>query len=253
MNNPPHSRRAEMPALQLTGSTTLLPRMQRIAEAYMETHAVRIVVNGGCGTARGYKALLDGTTDIAMASGTAPDDLAAAAAARGLPFRATVVRRDAIVPLVHASNPVDALTLLQLRNVFTGRIADWARLGGPRAPIEVLVGPPTGGVSTSWRQRLLGADDTCTPLARVLGTADRLARMAARPFAITYAPHMAVPPHLKVLRIADTAPGDKVFAPLMLVTLGPWTLPAARFIAYAAAAGDAGDAGAAASAEADRA
>jgi phosphate transport system substrate-binding protein len=230
LNTSPHS-----PALQLTGSTTLLPRMQRIAEAYMETHAVRIVVNGGCGTARGYKALLDGTTDIAMASGTAPDELAAAADARGLPFRATVVRRDAIVPVVHAANPVAALSLQQLRNVFTGRIADWARLGGPRAPIEVLVGPPTGGVSTSWRQRLLGVDDTYTPLARVLGTDERLARMAAHPFAITYAPHVALPRQLKVLRIADH--GAPVYAPLMLVTLGPWTLPAARFIAYAAAAG----------------
>ena len=234
MTTPPHS---PSPALQLTGSTTLLPRMQRVAEAYMDTHAVRIVVNGGCGTARGYKALLDGTTDIAMASGTAPDELAAAADARGLPFRATVVRRDAIVPVVHASNPVDALTLRQLRNVFTGRIADWHLLGGPRAPIEVLVGPPTGGVSTSWRRRVLGVDDTYTPLARVLGADDRLARLAARPFAITYAPHMALPRGLKVLRIADTAPGDKVYAPLMLVTLGPWTLPAARFIAYAAAMG----------------
>ena len=233
MTAPPHSI---PPALQLTGSTTLLPRMQRIAEAYMETHAVRIVVNGGCGTARGYKALLDGTTDIAMASGTAPDDLAAAADARGLPFRATVVRRDAIVPVVHASNPVDTITVSQLRNVFTGRIADWTRLGGPRAPIEVFVGPPTGGVSTSWRQRLLGADDTITPLARVSGTDDRLARMAAHPFAITYAPQMALPAHLKVLRIVDTAPVPPVYAPLMLVTLGPWTLPAARLIAYAAAA-----------------
>ncbi|MCS0580470.1 substrate-binding domain-containing protein [Massilia pinisoli] len=230
-------RHALSPALQLTGSTTLLPRMQRIAEAYMETHPVRVVVNDGCGTARGYKALLDGTTDIAMASGTAPDELAAAADARGLPFRATAVRRDAIVPVVHASNPLDALSLQQLRNVFTGRIGEWHLLGGPRAPIEVLVGPPTGGVSTSWRQRLLGADDTYTPLARVLGTDDRLARMAARPFGITYAPHARLPPQLKVLRIADAAPDGPVYAPLMLVTLGPWTLPAARFIAYAAAMG----------------
>lgn len=39
--------------LQLTGSTTLLPRMQRAAEMYMDLQAGRIVINGGCGTARG--------------------------------------------------------------------------------------------------------------------------------------------------------------------------------------------------------
>jgi phosphate transport system substrate-binding protein len=223
-----------MSALQLTGSTTLLPHMQRIAEAYMDTHAVRVVINDGCGTARGYKALLDGTTDVAMASGTAPDDLAARAAARGLPFFSTVVVRDAIVPVVHAANPLASLSLLQLRNVFTGRIADWRYLGGPRAPIEVLVGPPTGGVANSWRRQVLGDDDTMTPLARVLGTEDRLARLAARPSAITYVPHMALPPHLKPLRIGG---GTVLYAPMMLVTLGAPGPVAARFIAWAAAAG----------------
>jgi phosphate transport system substrate-binding protein len=229
-------------ALQLTGTTTLLPRMQRVAEAYMETHAVRVVIDDGCGTARGYKALLDGTTDIAMASGTVPDDLAAAATARGVAFRTTVVTQDAILALVHAANPLATLTLLQLRNIFTGRVANWRALGGQDAPIEVLVGPPTGGVSSSWRRRLLGDDDTFTPLARVLGTNDRLARMAARPFAVTYLPHMALPTHrVKAVRVdgiaADLAPlAYPLHAPMMLVTLGAPALAAHRFIAYAAAA-----------------
>jgi ABC-type phosphate transport system substrate-binding protein len=88
--------------------------MQRAAEAYMATRPARIVVNGGCGTARGYKALLDGTTDIAMASGSAPDDLRAAAA-RNRPLRATVVSRDAILALVHASIPLATLRLSAAR------------------------------------------------------------------------------------------------------------------------------------------
>jgi phosphate transport system substrate-binding protein len=242
MNDPLLSKRGAgtAGALQLTGSTTLQPRMQRVAEAYMAAYDVRVVVNGGCGTARGYKALLDGTTDIAMASGTVPDELAAAAAARGLAFRDTVVMRDAIVPLVHASNPLATLSLLQLRNIFTGRIVDWRRLGGPAGTIEVLVGPPTGGVSSSWRKRLLGDDDTYTPLARVLGTSARLARVAGHPCAITYLPRMALPRHLKALRVdgiaADAAsPAYPLHAPMMLVTLGTPAPAAAPFIAYASA------------------
>lgn len=228
-------------ALQLTGSTTMLPRMQGVAEAFMETHAARVVINDGCGTGRGYKALLDGTTDIAMASGTMPDDLAATAAARGLALRNTIVSEDAILPLVHASNPIGALSLLQLRNIFTGRIANWRTLGGPDAAIDVLVGPPSGGVSSSWRKQLLGDEDTCTPLAQVLGTDARLARSAARPFAITYAPRTAMPRrHLKIVRLDDTGGGPApqgypLRAPMMLVTLDPPSPAAARFIAYAAA------------------
>lgn len=215
----------------------MLPRMQRAAEAFMDTHAVRVVINGGCGTARGYKALLDGTADIAMASGTVPDDLAAAAAARRLGLRDTIVTQDAILPVVHASNPLASLSLLQLRNIFTGRIANWRTLGGPDAAIEVLLGPPSGGVSGSWRKRLLGDEDTYTPLARVLGADERLARLAAHPYAITYIPQTAKRlRQLKILRVDGFAAGPAypLRAPMMLVTLGAPTPAAAQFIAYAA-------------------
>ena len=230
------------PALQLTGSTTLLPRMQRAAESYMRMrmypHAARIVINGGCGTARGYKALLDGTTDIAMASGAVPADLAAAAAARGLAFRAAIVSQDAILALVHEANPLDGLTLLQLRNIFTGRIVNWRSLGGPDAAIDVLVGPASGGVSASWRKTLLGDGDTCTPLARVLGMDERLARLVNRPHAITYMAQMALPLRgLKVLRVGGMAAAPApsaypLYAPMSLVTLGMPGPAAARFIAH---------------------
>ena len=223
--------------LQLTGSTTLLPRMQRAAEAYMDTHPERIVINGGCGTARGYKALLDGTTDIAMASGAPPDQFAAIMAARGLRFREQVVSRDAILAVVHVSNPLAALRLLDLRNIFTGRVANWRQLGGPDAPIEVLVGPPAGGVSISWRNGVYGADDTTTPQARVLGMDARIAHVALHPHAITYAAQPGHAPRVKILRIEGLAPDDRAYAlraPMMLVTLGAAAPAAARFIAFAA-------------------
>jgi phosphate transport system substrate-binding protein len=230
-------------ALQLTGSTTMQPRMQRVAESYMGAHDARIVVNGGCGTARGYKALLDGVTDIAMASGAQSDVLSAEAAARGLAFDASIVSRDAIVPVVHPSNPVSTLTLRQLGNIFTGRTASWHAFGGPDEAIEVLVGPPTGGVSISWRRLVLGDEDTYTPSCLVLDAAARLARVATRPFAISFMPEAAVAAaRVKLLRVdgiaADLSPlRYPLHAPMMLVTLGPPTPAMARFIAYAVGAG----------------
>lgn len=223
--------------LQLTGSTTLLPRMQRAAEMYMDLQAGRIVINGGCGTARGYKALLDGTTDIAMASGVAPDDVNAAAAARGLPLRATVVTEDAILPVVHAANPIIKLSLLQLNNIYTGRIVNWRQVGGPDAAIEVLLGPPSGGVSNSWRRSVLAGADTFTPRAQVMAMEARLARVAAQPHAIAYVSNTALPARrVKALRVDGSAAGP-LRAPMMLVTLGAPAPGAAAFIGWAARAG----------------
>lgn len=45
-----------------------------MSEAFMT--AARIVIQGCCGTMRRSKALLDGTADIAMASGAVPEALA---------------------------------------------------------------------------------------------------------------------------------------------------------------------------------
>lgn len=233
---------ASRAALQLTGSTTLLPHMQRVAEAYMRGQPASVVVNGGCGTMRGFKALLDGTTDIAMASAAIPADLAAAAAADGLAFHATVIRQDAILLVVHGSNPVDTLSLPQLRNIFTGRIDNWRGVGGADAAIEVLAGPPGGGISSSWRKLVLGDEDTFTPSQRVLAAGERLARVALRPNAIAYVAQAAWPARgLKVLRIGGLA-ADRAAqsyplrAPMLLVTLGPAPPATARFIHYAASA-----------------
>lgn len=238
MTDPTLTERA--PALQLTGSTTMLAGIQRAAEAYMRTRPARIVVNGGVGTARGYKALLDGTTDVAMASGAAPFDLAGAAAARGLAFRAAVVARDAILPLLHPANPVGVLTLAELGAVFSGRIVNWRELGGEDAAIEVLAGPPSGGVTASWRSHVLGDGASFTPRAVVRGADERMARVASCRGAITYLPQMALPPRrFKLPRVLSGAGRDALaaapaFAPLMLVTLGAPGPAAARFIAYAA-------------------
>ena len=55
-------------AIKVDGSTTVLPIMQKVVEAYMKANPdVKISVSGG-GSGNGIKALIDGATDVAMAS-----------------------------------------------------------------------------------------------------------------------------------------------------------------------------------------
>ena len=124
--------------------------MQRAAEMYMDLHAGRIVIDGGCGTARGYQALLDGTTDIAMASGVVerggslPACIAArrgaidlAAMTRPLSdseddagARQYLVARDRIGVIVHRTLPVAGLTQAQVRGLFAGATRSRTRSSG---------------------------------------------------------------------------------------------------------------------------
>lgn len=59
--------------------------------------------------------------------------------------RLTPVAWDALVAIVHKDNPVDNLTLDQMRKIFKGKITNWKQLGGKDAPVELYV--RTGKIS----------------------------------------------------------------------------------------------------------
>lgn len=46
---------------------------------------------------------------------------------------------DALVPIVHPSNPVNDITFHQLRAIYLGRITNWRALGGPDKPLVFFV------------------------------------------------------------------------------------------------------------------
>ncbi|MGL4237583.1 phosphate ABC transporter substrate-binding/OmpA family protein [Tabrizicola sp.] len=84
-----------------------------------------VVANG----AQAATALTEGTADFAFHSGP----LSEAGA-----LRADVVAFDALAVLANPSNPVDKLTLEELRDVYAGRITSWVDLGGEDRPIRVI-------------------------------------------------------------------------------------------------------------------
>jgi phosphate transport system substrate-binding protein len=57
----------------------------------------------------------------------------------------TPVAWDALAAIVHKDNPVNNLTLQQLRDLYLGKITNWKELGGRDAPIELYV--RTGKIS----------------------------------------------------------------------------------------------------------
>jgi phosphate transport system substrate-binding protein len=214
-------------SVHIRGSTTLLPLMQRMGEAYMNQHPdVSVVISGG-GTARGYKAILDGTADIAMASGVVSDEIADDNNRRGIKLHSTTLSYGVIVAVVHPSNAIGNLSMKQLRNIFTGRINNWKEVGGKNAPIKVFVGPPTGGITDTWKRLILGDEDTYTPSGIVMDNADRIEQIAKEPLAITFLTIGAENnPHLKILKVDGVSPDADMVrsgryplrAPLMLVT-----------------------------------
>lgn len=195
-------------AVRVRGSTTFLPLVQSVAEDYMTRHAGKSVAVAGGGSTRGYKAVLDGTADIAFMSGPVPEPLRLDGERRGLKLHTTIVGYRALVAAVHPSQPTNDVSLAELRAIFTGRMAKWpATHVLTPSPIQVFMGRPTSGVTLVWHNLVLHGDDTFTPKAPVMPEQARAEKVASTPNSITYLP-MGTPhsAKTKILLVNGVAP-----------------------------------------------
>lgn len=101
-------------------------------------------------TASGIDAVAKGTADIA---GSARPGIGGAE--QSLTF--TPVAWDALVMVTYPSNPVSNITLMQLHEIYMGKITNWKELGGADQPINLYaVASPGDGVEYSLRKLLFG-------------------------------------------------------------------------------------------------
>ncbi len=88
-------------------------------------------------TVRGYKAIVDGDTDILFCAAPS-EEQKAYAAEQGVELVYVPVGLEAFVFFVNANNPVDGLTTEQVRDIYGGTYRNWAQVGGPNRPINPL-------------------------------------------------------------------------------------------------------------------
>ena len=79
-------------------------------------------------TASAYRRIVDGECDIIFVAGPS-EEQEAYAAEKGIELVYTPIGREAFVFFVHPDNPVDGLTLDQIRSIYSGEITRWDQLG----------------------------------------------------------------------------------------------------------------------------
>jgi phosphate transport system substrate-binding protein len=146
-------------AIQNKGSDTLVNLALAWAEAYREIEPdVSIAVTGG-GSGTGIAALINGTVDIANASRAMKDEEIEAARANGIEPVEYVVAIDALAVIVNPDNPVNALTIPQLSDIYTGRITNWSEVGGFDAPIVLLSRETNSGTHVYFLEEVVRQGD----------------------------------------------------------------------------------------------
>jgi len=116
-------------AQKIKGSDTVLPLAQKEVEVFGKKTGKSVTVIGG-GSGVGIAALLEGTTDIAMASRSMKFDEKIKFQESGKALVTKIIAYDALAVVVNPSNPVSKLTRAQLEGIFTGKITNWKQVGG---------------------------------------------------------------------------------------------------------------------------
>lgn len=86
----------------------------------------------------------------------APDYVKEEIAAAGVELEQKPVGRDALVFIVNEDNPVQSLTLAQLRDIYAGRITNWSEVGGDDVPIVAFQRGEDSGSQTLFKKLLIG-------------------------------------------------------------------------------------------------
>jgi phosphate transport system substrate-binding protein len=148
------------PAIQNKGSDTIVNLALAWAERYQALNPeVGIAVTGG-GSGTGIAALINGTVDIANASRKIKENEIQSAVDNGVEPVEHVIARDAIAIIVHLSNPVDALSLAQISDIYTGKITNWSQVGGEDRPIVLLSRETNSGTHVYFLEEVIRLGDS---------------------------------------------------------------------------------------------
>ena len=148
----------------INGSTTVLPVMQKAGEAFMHNNPSISLSISGSGSSNGIKALTDGLCQVAMSSRDMKAGEIEAAQKKGVEPHRISIAHDAIIPVVHPGNPVENLTVQQLRDIYAGKITNWKEVGGKDATIVVIARDTSSGTYESWGE-LVMAKERVSPRA----------------------------------------------------------------------------------------
>lgn len=114
----------------IAGSSTVLPISEAWASSLKKSKEMLVNVQGG-GSSNGINLATLGTVDL----GASSRDLSPSEKEN---LDVVPIARDALAIIVNKDNPLNTLSLSQLKDVFSGKITNWQELGGSDTAIQII-------------------------------------------------------------------------------------------------------------------
>ena len=147
----------------VSGSTTVLPLGEAEAEEFNSLQKdCEVTVTGG-GTGAGITAIVEGRSNIAMASREITTD---ENSTYGDKFQRFDIGYDGVVIAVSKSvydSGVKSLTTEEVKKIYAGEIKNWKELGGLNAEIYAIAREQGSGTRNTFNEDIMGDENVETP------------------------------------------------------------------------------------------
>ena len=185
--------------LTVTGSTTVLPIGQAVAESYMTENANADIQVSGGGSSVGVQAVGEGTADIGMASRELKDS-----EKELYPNLVQhVIAKDGIALIVYKDNPVSDLTLENIKKIYLGEITNWNEVGGEDMTIVVVGRDSSSGTREYFTEKIMNGENCISTLLEKNSNGAVLQTVAQTPGAIGYISMGYIDKTVKSLKIDE--------------------------------------------------
>jgi phosphate transport system substrate-binding protein len=134
----------------VAGSTSVQPYVEILVEEYRFLFPDNMVGVQGGGSSAGIRAVRSGIADIGMSSRSLNDD--------ELDLWMVEIALDGLAIIVHPENPINDLSIQQIRDIYTRRITNWSEVGGRDAKIHIISREEGSGTRSAF-QELVMADE----------------------------------------------------------------------------------------------
>ncbi len=220
-------------AVNVVGSTSVQPFAELLAEEYLAKNPAENVEVQGGGSTAGLQAVVTGLALIGMCSRLLTPE-------ESDTFRGTLIARDGLAIVVNPSNPVNDLTTIQLRDLFSGLVINWKEVGGSDSPVRPITREEGSGTRDSFVHLVMG--DTSISRRALTQESNGAVRELVKgdPAAIGYMSLGMVGDELKTVRVDGIEPTVahvlagtyKLTRPFLFVTKGEISAEARLFFDY---------------------
>lgn len=103
------------------------------------------------------------SVDLVIATEPSDDEIAQAEGL-GITLKKTPICYDAFVFITHKDNPVDTLTVEEIKKIYTGEITNWKEVGGKDEKIRAFQREKNSGSQTAMENLVMGGTDMIDPI-----------------------------------------------------------------------------------------